>query len=403
MDDDRFRIPNYPDMICRSPIEASLASRMEMSLGTFGVGASGVACADGDPGEPAGVEPARGDGRSRGRPGNRQHGDSFRRTVLDLVRERYPDFGPTLAAAKLAERHGLRLGVETLRQWMIEDGIRLRRRDRPARVQQPRDRRDCLGEPVQIDGSERWWFEDRGPQCTLLVYIDDATSRLMLLRFVESEAAFDCFKAPRSHRETHGRPVALYSDKHGIFRIAGRGAVQGDGMTRFGRALHALNIDILCAGTPQAKGRVERAGKTLRDRLVKALRRRGIDTIDAGNAMPPAFMADHNGRFAKAPKDARAMHRPVPSTDDVDTAFSRREERTVSHSLTLQYDKMPFLPEPSGFARAPARKRVLVHDCPATCSRSADRDAAAGTLIVRCAARSPSTLVLRAPAARLRG
>jgi hypothetical protein len=197
--------------------------------------------------------------KKRGRPSNRRRGESFRRTVLDLVRERYPDFGPTLAAEKLAERHGLRLGVETLRQWMIEDGIWLRRRDRLAQVQQPRNRRDCLGELMQIDGSEHWWFEDRGRQCTLLVYIDDATSRLMLLRFVTSETAFDYFKATRSYLETYGKPVAFYSDKHSIFRITKVGAVQGDGMTQFGRALHELNIDILCANTPQAKGRVERA------------------------------------------------------------------------------------------------------------------------------------------------
>jgi hypothetical protein len=302
--------------------------------------------------------------KKRGRPSNRRRGESFRRTVLDLVRERYPDFGPTLAAEKLAERHGLRLGVETLRQWMIEDGIWLRRRDRLARVQQPRNRRDCVGELVQIDGSEHWWFEDRGRQCTLLVYIDDATSRLMLLRFVTSETAFDYFKATRSYLETYGKPVAFYSDKHSIFRITKVGAVQGDGMTQFGRALHELNIDILCANTPQAKGRVERANKTLQDRLVKELRLQGIGTIEAGNAMLPAFMADYNRRFAKTPKDARDMHRSVSSTDDVDTAFSWQEERTVSRSLTLQYDKILFLLEPSDFARALVRKRVLVHDYP---------------------------------------
>jgi hypothetical protein len=302
--------------------------------------------------------------KRRGQPSNRKHGDSFRRTVLDLVREYYSDFGPTLAAEKLAECHGLRLGVETLRQWMIEDGIWLRRRDRLARVQQPRNRRDCLGELVQIDGSEHWWFEDRGPQCTLLVYIDDATSRLMLLRFVNSETAFDYFKATRSYLETYGKPVTLYSDKHSIFRIAKVGAVQGDGMTQFGRALHALNIDILCANTPQAKGRVERANKTLQDRLVKELRLQGISTIETGNAMLPAFTADYNRRFAKAPKDSRDMHRPVSSTDDVDTAFSWQEERTVSHSLTLQYDKVLFLLEPSELARGLVRKRVLVHDYP---------------------------------------
>jgi len=115
--------------------------------------------------------------KRRGKASNRAHGLVFRQTVLGIVRDRYLDFGPTLAAEKLTEVHGLPIGVETLRQWMIEDGIWVRRRDRLKRVHQPRHRRDCLGELIQVDGCEHWWFEDRGPQCTLLVFVDDATSR----------------------------------------------------------------------------------------------------------------------------------------------------------------------------------------------------------------------------------
>ena len=136
---------------------------------------------------------------------------------------------------------------------------------------QPRHRRDCVGELIQIDGSEHWWFETRGPQCTLLVYIDDATSRLMHLPFVESESTFDYFAATRAYLECHGKPVAFYYDKHGVFRVNKKDAVGDDGMTQFGRALHALNIDIICANTSQAKGRVERFNATLQDRLVKEM------------------------------------------------------------------------------------------------------------------------------------
>ena len=130
----------------------------------------------------------------RGRPSNRKHGESFRRTVLTLVRERYGDFGPTLAAEKLAERHGLNIGTETLRQWMMADGLWIDRRHRLPSPHQPRRRRECLGELVQIDGSEHAWFEDRALPCTLLAFVDDATSRLMHLRFVASESAFDYFR-----------------------------------------------------------------------------------------------------------------------------------------------------------------------------------------------------------------
>jgi transposase len=137
--------------------------------------------------------------RRRGKPSNRAHGSVLRRTVLELVREHYADFGPTLAAEKLAERHGLPIGVETLLQRMVTEGLWVRRRDRGKRVHQPRSCRDCLGELVQVDGCEHHWFEDRGGPCTLLVFVDDATSRLMHLRFAPSESAFAYFQAARKY------------------------------------------------------------------------------------------------------------------------------------------------------------------------------------------------------------
>ena len=201
--------------------------------------------------------------RRRGKPSNRRIPETVRRTALSIIRERYADFGPTLAAEKLAAYHGLSLSRETLRHWMMSDGLWADRKQRLRKVHQPRNRRESLGELVQIDGSKHWWFENRGPECTLLVYIDDATSRLMYLRFVASESTFNYFNATREYIETYGKPVAFYSDKHGVFRVNATGAVGGDGMTQFGRALHELNIDIICANSPQAKGRVERANKTL--------------------------------------------------------------------------------------------------------------------------------------------
>jgi hypothetical protein len=181
---------------------------------------------------------------------------------------------------------------------MIEDGLWLDRKQRRKQVHQPRRRRECVGELVQVDGSEHWWFEDRGPQCTLLVFVDDATSRLLHLEFVESESTFAYFPAARAYLEAWGKPVAFYSDKHGVFRANHPGALGGDGMTQFGRALHALNIDIICANSSPAKGRVERANKTLQDRLVKELRLAGATTLAEGNALLPAFVADYNARFA---------------------------------------------------------------------------------------------------------
>ena len=210
-------------------------------------------------------------------------------------------------AEKLREDQGITVGRETLRLWMIEAGLWRDRKQRQ-HIHQPRRRRECVGELVQVDGSEHWWFEDRGPPCTLLVFVDDATSRLMQLQFVESESTFAYFHAARADLEAWGKPVAFYSDKHGVFRVNHRGALGGDGMTQFGRALHALNIDIICANSSQAKGRVERAHKTLQDRLVKELRLAGVATLAAGNALLPAFTADYNTRFARPPANKKDLH-----------------------------------------------------------------------------------------------
>lgn len=303
--------------------------------------------------------------RRRGRPSNNRLPEAVRAAALELVRTRYADFGPTLAAEKLAERHGVHVSRETLRGWMISSGLWVERRMRPKAVHQPRYRRDCPGELVQIDGCEHWWFEERGPQCTLLVYVDDATSRLMHLAFVPSESALAYLQATRDYIAAYGKPVAFYSDKHGIFRVNSPGArVRGDGMTQFGRALHDLNIDILCANTCQAKGRVERAHLTLQDRLVKELRLEGISTVAAANRFLPGFIADHNRRFAKEPRNSKDLHRPLAPYESLDEALAWREQRTVTANLTLHYNKVMFLLEPTRLARAAARQRVTVYDYP---------------------------------------
>jgi hypothetical protein len=300
----------------------------------------------------------------RGKRSNRSYPTGLRAEVIGLIRERYSDFGPTLAAEKLSELHGIRLGRETIRQWMMAAGFWKDRKQRMKPVHQPRNRRECVGELIQIDGSQHWWFETRGPQCTLLVYIDDATSRLMHLQFVESESTFDYFKATRTYLEQHGKPVAFYSDKHGVFRVNRKDAPGGDGMTQFGRALHALNIDIICANSSQAKGRVERANATLQDRLVKEMRLLGISSMEAGNAFLPVFMTDYNARFAKPPFGDRDLHRSCAEHDDLDDAFAWKEERSVSVNLTLQYDQVIFILEPNEITRSLARKRVMVIDYP---------------------------------------
>ena len=199
----------------------------------------------------------------RGRPGNHQLSDGVARRALAIIRERYADFGPTLACEKLRERHGIGLSVETVRALMMTSGLWIPRKDRLPRVYQPRNRRACLGELIQIDGSDHRWFEERAPACTLLVFIDDATGRLMTLHFTATESTFSYFEALSKYLAAHGKPVAFYSDKFSVFYVKDRASTAGKGVTQFGRALYQLNIEAFCANTRQAKGRIERANLTL--------------------------------------------------------------------------------------------------------------------------------------------
>jgi hypothetical protein len=286
--------------------------------------------------------------RRRGRPSNRRLPAATREDALRLVRERYRDFGPTFAHQKLTEEHGLVCSVETLRGWMTAAELWVPRAQRMRRSQPPRPRRACLGELVQIDGSEHAWFEDRGPVCTLLVYVDDATSRLMELAFAEVESTFDYFRATRRYLERHGRPMAFYSDRLSVFHVYARDRAEtGRGLSQFGRALRELNIELLCARSPEAKGRVERANGTLQDRLVKELRLRGLNDPQAATPFLPEFMADYNRRFAKPPAVAYDAHRPLRPEDDLSQLFTLQETRRISRQLTVHYKRDLYVLEDS--------------------------------------------------------
>ena len=225
--------------------------------------------------------------KRRGCPSNRRKPVEVRDKALAIIRERYGDFGPTLAAEKLREVHGIALGRETLRLWLIAAGIWADREQRRKRVHPPRHRRECVGELVQIDGCEHWWFEDRGPQCTLLVFIDDATSRLMHLQFVESESTFAYFHAARAYLEAWGKPVAFYSDKHGVFRINHPGALGGDGMTNLaGRCMSStLTSSVPIRARPRACPWLEQGGgssaptRPCRTAWSRAASRRCLDPV----------------------------------------------------------------------------------------------------------------------------
>jgi len=279
--------------------------------------------------------------KRRGKRSNRAHPPALKAQVLECIKTNYADFGPTLAAEKLSERDHLAVNKETIRQWMIEAELWNGKARKSASVHQQRPRRPCIGELVQIDGSPHAWFEDRGESCCLLVFIDDATSNIMQLHFVPTETTLGYFDATRKYLKQHGRPCAFYSDKHGIFRINHKEANSGTGESQFGRAMRELGIELICANTPQAKGRVERANATLQDRLVKELRLENISDIESANAYTPKFLEQFNEKFAIAPANPHNTHRvSCPDERTLNAIFTHQETRCLSKNLELSYNNV---------------------------------------------------------------
>jgi transposase len=277
--------------------------------------------------------------KHRGRKGNNRLSESVKKQGLNLLKTKYQGFGPTLAHEKLVEKDKLQLSVESVRKIMIEEGLWKPRKLKKVVTHQMRERRACFGELVQIDGSPHDWFEGRAEACVLLVFIDDATGKLVELQFVDRESFFSYSQAAENYFKRHGKPIAFYSDKHGIFRVNTPSLGQSDALTQFGRAMQELDIQIICANTPQAKGRVERVNQTLQDRLVKEMRLHGISSMADGNAYLPEFIEDFNQRFAVESRSSVDAHRALTARDDLTSILTWQEQRVVSKNLTVQFEK----------------------------------------------------------------
>ena len=273
--------------------------------------------------------------KRRGVPSNRRIAEREREHFVALVRQHYADFGPSLACEYLRDRHDYTHSAETLRSWMVQDGLWRSKRSKPQRVHSPRQRRSRLGELVQIDGSPHAWFEQRAPKCCLIAFIDDASGHVLAAQFhpVESTPAYlatlhDCVSA-------HGRPLALYSDRHSIFT---KHDPEDPAPTQLERALGELNIESILAYSPQAKGRVERLFQTLQDRLVKALRLANISSIDAANAWLGSYVDEHNARFGVAPHNAQDAHRALNLTPQaLRRICALHHQRRLSRALSCQF------------------------------------------------------------------
>jgi len=278
--------------------------------------------------------------RGRGKPSNRRIPAKVKATALRLYAQRYGDFGPTLAAEKLTERHGITLSDETLRRWLRARGIvHFTRRKRPHRAW--RERRAHVGALLQLDGSPHDWFEGRGPRCVLMAYIDDASSRVFA-RFYAYEGTIPAMDSFQRYVTRYGIPLAVYADKHTTYQSPAPPTVdeQLAGVTptsQFGRALGELGVELIAAHSPQAKGRVERLFKTMQDRLVKELRLAGIATLEAANRFLEAWLPSYNQRFAVQPAQAADLHRPKPAGGDltrilcIKTTRGLRRDWTVAH------------------------------------------------------------------------
>lgn len=303
--------------------------------------------------------------KKRTRPSNHQYCSLLKAQALELIQTHYSDFGPTLASEKLSEIHNITLSNETIRKWMIASDLWIPKQKKRRKVYQPRARRDCLGELIQVDGSPHDWFEGRADECTLLVFIDDATSEIMHMYFCESESTLSYMTATRQYIDKHGKPVAFYTDKHGVFRVNHASNIDKNKLTQYGRALKELNIELICANTPQAKGRVERANKTLQDRLTKEMRLAGVTGIEEANKWLGGFIEDFNKRFAKPAKRQQNVHRPIYETqDELYDIFSWQLTRQVSKSLTLQYDRVKYMLINTPDNEHLVGKNVMIYDYP---------------------------------------
>lgn len=287
--------------------------------------------------------------QSRGRTSNRKISQEKLDEAITLIKDKYWDFGPTLANEKLDEIHKIELSVEKLRQEMIKTGVWKPKKRRKASYHQLRERRACFGEMIQLDGSPHDWFEGRAPKCNLNVSADDATNTFSI-KFSKTETTQDYFKLLEEYINQYGLPLAIYADKHGVFRVNKQTNLDKkpskhnkyEGLTQFGRACKELGIELIYAHSAPAKGRVEKVNFTFQDRLVKEMRLEGISSIEDANDFVPKYMKIFNKKFSKKPRFGVDMHRKLDKNIDLSNILCVKETRVISKNLTFQFNNTIF-------------------------------------------------------------
>lgn len=256
--------------------------------------------------------------------------------ILYILRsEDYEGFGPTFARDKIEEGQGYCLSSETIRKWMLKEGLWTHKTKKKSKIYQRRQRRGKFGDLLQGDGSRHAWFEERGAECTMVLYVDDATSNITAARFVSAETTESYQQILKEHLNKYGKPGALYVDKHAIFRTSRDNETLRN--THFARVLKDLGIELICANSPQAKGRIERAHGTLQDRLIKEMRLQKISNIEDANNFLPLFIKDYNQRYGEKPREKKDGHKPLDREINFERIFARRSTRKVAKDLSFSY------------------------------------------------------------------
>lgn len=276
--------------------------------------------------------------KSRGKPSNRGIPKKVKQKAINLYREKYKGFGPTLAAEKLSETKGIDISDETLRKWLMESGDWKKTR-KGVKHRQWRERKHYFGEMIQMDGSHHDWFEGRGPKCVLMGYIDDATG-IVFGRFYGYEGTIPAFDSFKQYIKRYGIPVKVYLDRHTTYKSPRKDAYEWEpeALSQFERAMKELGVELIHASTPQAKGRVERLFRTLQDRLVKEMRLRGISSIEQANEFLKEYLPAYNRKFVVRPKEQGDLHRGVPKGMRLDDILCIKTERTLRNDFTVAHN-----------------------------------------------------------------
>ncbi|MBI4848039.1 MAG: ISNCY family transposase [Nitrospirae bacterium] len=277
----------------------------------------------------------------RGKPSGRRLPKSIKEEAIRLYREKYNDFGPTLATEKLEEIDGIGINDETLRLWLIESGdwkkVRKGRQHR-----QWRERKHYYGEMIQIDGSHHDWFEGRGPKCVLMGYIDDATGKVFG-RFYEYEGTMPAMDSFKRYARKYGIPVKAYVDRHTTYKspakLSVKEAIEGtEPMSEFERAMKEMGVEVIHALSPQAKGRIERLFRTFQDRVVKEMRLKGIKTIEEANRFLEGYLPVYNRKFSVKAKKEEDIHRKIPRGMKLDSILCIKTERVLRNDFTISHN-----------------------------------------------------------------